>query len=115
MGFEVLEWQFQLFERDLKLSNANSNHLNSIWMPILTIRMDSTHSHANSNQSKGAQSIKMPIPTIRTVFEALECIFQPFELESKHSIANSTHSNGFEVLECKFQPLEWDSKHSNAN
>ena len=85
----------------------------------------------------------MLIPTIRKAFKVLECQFQPFERDSKHSNANSNHSNGiqstwmqiptirtefegfesqfqpfrtaFEAIECQFQPFQYHSKHSNAN
>ena len=64
----------------------------------------------------------MPIPTIWKGFEAFEFQLQPFERDSKHSNANSNHSNGIrsiqmpiqnvrtgiEALECKFQQFEQD-------
>ena len=85
-------------------------------MQILAIERDSNHSNANSDHSKGIQSIRMQIRTFRKGFEAFECKFEPFERDLKHSNANSNHSKGiwsiwmqilnirkgFEAFECKF-------------
>ena len=54
-GFEAFKFKFEPFERDLKHSNANSNH------------------------SKGIQSIRMQIQTIQKGFEAFEWKFESFE------------------------------------
>ena len=51
---KAFESKFIPFERDLKHSNASSNH------------------------SKGIRSIRMQIVTIRTKFEAFECKFEQF-------------------------------------
>ena len=101
--------QIQIFERDSKHKNANLNHwkgIRNIRMQIRTIRTkfeaferNSKHLNANLNQSKGIWTILMQIPTLPTKFEAFECICW----------------EGFEPLECKFEPFKQDSKHSNAN
>ena len=71
----------------------------------------------------------MQILSIRKGLEAFERKFEPLEMDSKHSNANSIHSKlirsvrmqiltirkGFESFECKFEPFERDSNHSNAN
>ena len=86
--------------------NTNSNQFE--W--------DSKHSNANSKHSKVIQSI-------RKLFKAFECKFEPFERDSKHSNANSNHSKGirsfqmeiitiskgFEAFNCEFGQFEMDS------
>jgi len=82
-GFEAFKSEFELFERDSKHSNANSNHSKEQIRTIgttfetnfLPFERNSTHWNANSKFSKGIRSIRMEIQTFRTRFEALECIF----------------------------------------
>ena len=50
-GFEEFEWKLEPFERDSEGSNPNSNH------------------------SKGIESVRMQILTIRNGFEAFKCKF----------------------------------------
>ena len=58
----------------------------------------------------------MQILTIRKVFEALKCKFEPFERDSKHSNSNArTIRKGFEALKCKFNHSKRIIKHSNSN
>ena len=88
--------------------------------------------------------IQMQIQTIWKEFEAFDCKFKPFERDSKHTNANSYHSNqirsirmqiptiqtkceAFEckfkpfmkfqglTLKCKFEQFERDSKHLIVN
>ena len=59
----------------------------------------------------------MQILTIRMVFEAFECKFEPFERDSKHLNANSNHSNqirrfGIQILTIR-KDLNANSNHSN--
>ena len=61
-------------------------------MEIWTIQKGSKH-------SKAIRSILMEILTIRKIFEAFECKFEPFKRYSKHSIANSNHSKGIRSVE----------------
>ena len=104
MGFEALECKFEPFEGDSKYSNANSNHSNGIRNIRLQIRTtltrfkpferdskdfeafeckfkplqwDLKHWNANSNHSKGIQSIRMQIRTTRMGFETFDCKFEP--------------------------------------
>ena len=80
--FEAFEWKFEPFERDLKHSNQNLNHLKvirSIWMEIWTIR-------------KGFVAFESKIWTIQKGFEAFESKFETFERESKHLNPNSNNS-----------------------
>ena len=115
--FKAFKCKFEIFERDLKLSNANSTHLNQI------------------------QSIRMQILTIQTKFEAFECQFEAFyqivsiqngfqalEAFERDSNANSNHLDqiwsigmqirkirkGFEAFIYKFEPFKKDSKHLNT-
>ena len=60
-GFEAFECKFEQFQKDLKHSSTNSNHLN-----------------ASFNYSEGFQSILMQIITIRKLFEAFDYKFKPF-------------------------------------
>ena len=60
--------------------------------------MDSKNSNANSNYSKGIQSIRMQIQTIWNGLEAFECKFKPFERDSKHTNANSNNSKGIRSM-----------------
>ena len=136
-GFKALECKFQPFQQDSKHSNANSNHSNR----IRSTRMSIPTIWSNSNHLNGIGSSQMQIPTIRTgywkhwnanlnnlneiptirmVFEALECQFEPLERDSKHLNAHCNHLNGlwstpmqiptiqtgFEALECKMQSFE---------
>jgi len=73
-GFKASEFNFKPFEKD-------SKHLN-----------------ANSNRSKGIQSIRMQIPTLPKELEAFECKFKTFERHSKHSNENSNHSTGIQRI-----------------
>ena len=107
----------------MQIQTLRTIEIRSIRMHILTIE-------------KGSLTIQMQILTIQKGFEAFECKFkrdsdckfEPFKRDSKHSNANSNHSNeirsiqtqiltvrkGFEAFECKFEPTVRDSKHSNA-
>ena len=76
-GFKAFECKFEPFERDLKHSNANSSH------------------------SKGFQSIRMQILSIRKGFEA-------FKTDSKHS-------KQIRSIRKRFEAFKTDLKHSNAN
>ena len=79
---EAFECKFEPFERDLKHSNANSNHskgFQSILMKLEPFERDSKHSNGNANHSKGIRSILIEILTIRMKFKAFECKFEPFE------------------------------------
>ena len=78
--------------------------------------------NANSNHFKRIRSVRMQMLIIQTKFET----FKPFERDSKHSNAYSSHwkkiltiwlqiQSKFEAFECKFETFEWDSKDSNAN
>ena len=86
---------------------------------IRTILKDLKRSNANSNHSKQIESTRMQIRIIWQAFEAFEafeCKFETFEMVSKRSNANSNHSKGirsiqmqiltflkgFEAFECKF-------------
>ena len=95
--FDTFVWKFYPFERDSKCSNANSNHskgIQSISMQIRTFERDLKHLYTNSHPSNEIRSIRMLLLSIRTRFEALECIFEPFERDSNaNSNANSNHSN----------------------
>ena len=123
--------QILTFERDRKVSNANSKHskgIRSIRFQNYTIRKgfetfeskfkrfekDSKRSNANSNHLKGIRSIRMQILTIQTKFETFKCKFEPFEGDSKHSNSYSSHWKGFKAFESKFEPFE-RSKNSNVN
>ena len=59
-GFEIFECKFEPFDRELKHSSANSNHL------------------------KGIRSIRVQILTIWKEFEAFEWKLEAFEQNSKH-------------------------------
>jgi len=98
-GFKAFKCKLEPFERV-------SKHLNA----ILTLKRDSNHSNATSNE---IQSIQMLILTIGKGFEAFECKFKLFEWESKHSKANSSHSKEIQCIPMKFTPFEQNSKHSN--
>ena len=80
-GFESFKWKFE----------TNSKH----WF----------------TNSKGIRSIRMEIQTLRTRFEAFECIFKVLTIRMQ---IRSIHTR-FETFECKFYPFQRDSKHSNAN
>ena len=67
--------------------------------------MDSKHSNANSNHSKGFQ---IEIWIIRKGFEAFEWKLEPFEKYSNNSNANSNHLKGI-------RSIQKDSKHTNPN
>ena len=57
----------------------------------------------------------MQIQTIRGKLKEFESKFEPFEMDSKHSNANSNHSTGIRSIRMQIEPFERDSKHSNAN
>ena len=80
-GFESFKWKFE----------TNSKH----WF----------------TNSKGIRSIQMEIQTLRTRFEAFECIFKVLTIRMQIQ----TIRKGFEPFQCKFYPFQRDSKHSNAN
>ena len=99
-------------------------------MQIRTFERDLKHLYANSHPSNEIRSIRMLLLSIRTRFEAFECIFEPFERDSiANSNANSnhlnqilsirmhirTHQKEFEAFEWKFKSFEPNSKHSYAN
>jgi len=93
----------QPFKRDLKHSNANSNHSNQIpsfERKFELFEHESKHLNANANHSNKTQSIQMQILSIRIKFEA-------FESNSKH--LNATIQKGFEAFECKFEPFQPNS------
>ena len=73
-GFKAFECKFEPFKTDLK------------------------HSNANSNISKGIESISTQIRAIRKGFEEVECKFEAFESDSKYSNANSNHSIGIGII-----------------
>ena len=76
----------------------HSKGIQSIRMQILTIRKGFEAFEKNSNNSQGIRSIQMEIRTIRKGFEGFETKFEPFERDSKHSIANSKHSKGIRCI-----------------
>ena len=80
-GFESFKWKFE----------TNSKH----WF----------------TNSKGIRSIRMEIQTLRTRFEAFECIFKVLTIRMQ---IRSIHTR-FETFECNFYPFQRDSKYSNAN
>ena len=53
-----------------------------------SFKIDSKHSNANSNHSKGIRSIRKQLRTIRMGFQGFECKFEGFEKDSKNSNAN---------------------------
>ena len=112
---KAIECKFEPFEWGSKHSNANSNHSNGIRtihmqirMQIWTIWMGFEAFKWDSKHSNGIWSIRMQIRNIWNGFKAFECKFEPFERDSKHSNANSNHSNAN-------SKLLRDLKHSNAN
>ena len=92
MQIQTIRKGFKSFESKFKLLKRNSKHLN-----------------ANSNQSKGIQSIRMQVLTIQKGFEAFDYKFQTIRMQIW------TIWKGFEAFECKFEPFERNLKHSNAN
>ena len=81
-GFEAFECKFEPFERDLKHSNAKSNHpkgsrtipkgFETFESKFEPFERDSKRSNVNSNHSTG---IRIQILNIRNKFEAFECKF----------------------------------------
>ena len=71
-------------------------------MQIRTIRRDSKHSNANSNQSKVFQSIRIQTRAIRKGFEAFECKFEVFESDSSILKQILAIRKGLEAFERKF-------------
>ena len=48
----------------------------------------------------------MQIWTIQKGFNAFECKFEPFEMDLKHSNANSNHSKGIWSIQKGFEPFK---------
>ena len=84
---DSLECKLEPFEQNLKHSNANS----TITWPQVSVPLNSlfeqnsNKSNANSNHSKGIQSIQMQIRTTRKGFEAFESKFKPVKRDLKRS------------------------------
>ena len=77
-GFEAFECKFEPFERDSKYSNANSNH------------------------SKGIQSIRMPIRGIRIQILTIRNGFEALEAIERHLNGNSNNSNQIRSIRMEF-------------
>ena len=63
----------------------------------------------------------MQIRSIRKVLEAFECKFEPFESDSKHSNANSSHLKVIRSIQMQirtirkgFEAFKWNSRHSKG-
>ena len=72
-GFEAFEYKFELFECRFEQFERYSKHSNAI-STLLT-----KHSNANSNYSKGIQSIQIQIPTIWIKIRTIRNGFEAFK------------------------------------
>ena len=95
ISFEWFEFAFEWFESISNGSNLHSNASNAsnpfriyricFWVVRIPFeRFEFLFEH-----------LWMQILTIRTGLEKFECKFEPFEKDSKYSIANSNHLKGF--------------------
>ena len=155
-AIKTFETKFEPIDRDSKRWNPNSNHskgiqtipmqksnysngIRSIRKGLETFERDSKGIRnirkgfeafeCKFKPFEGIRGIRMHIWSLLKGLEAFECIFKPFERYSKHSNANSNHSNKiqsiqmkirilrtrFEAFVCKFLPFERDSKLSKPN